>query len=113
MSTKLASRLGALALMVAVSLTSGCGTIYQAHQQEGPAVFGGLRLDVQEIGHEESTIGDIVFFCIDMPFSLGGDACMLLVSGINEIYALIHDDGIEVYPQRPSTLDSPLYLHYR
>jgi hypothetical protein len=109
--SKLASRLGALALAIAVSTAPGCGTIYQAHQIKGPAIFGGVRLDIQELGHEEATIGDKIFFCIDVPFSIGGDGCMLLVSAINELYEVIFGPHrIEVQAQRPSTLDKPVYV---
>ena len=108
--SKLKSRLLALALGLAVSMAPGCGTLAQARQQKGPALFGGIRLLVAEFGYEESTAGDKVFYCIDMPSSLGGDVCILLFSGINEIYEIVVHGRIHVDPQRPSSLHQPLYL---
>jgi uncharacterized protein YceK len=100
-------------LLVAVVLTavvglSGCGTIYQGIQHKGPAIFGGIRLNVQQFGHEQSHAGDIVFYCLDMPFSLAGDAVLLLASVINELY----EGGIDVYPQHPKTLGNPAHVAF-
>lgn len=93
-------------LLAALAALPGCGTIYQGHQLTGPAIFGGLRLDVNQFSHEESGIGDCIFYCIDMPFSLAGDVGLLLFSIPNEIIG----GGIDVLPERPIHLDDPRYV---
>lgn len=95
-----------IAAMLAAGLTAGCGTLYQAHQVKGPAVFGGLRLDVEQFDHPQTHAGDMVFYILDMPFSLAGDACFLLISVINELY----EGGIDVEPQDPRMFGNPRYV---
>lgn len=99
-------KLLAAVLVTALVGLSGCGTIYQGIQVKGPAIFGGIRLNVQQFGHEQSHAGDIVFYCLDMPFCLAGDAILLLASVINELY----EGGIDVYPQHPKTLGNPAHV---
>ncbi len=96
-------------LLAAVLLTAmvglpGCGTTFQALQRKGPAIFGGVRLDIEQFSHEQSHLGDMIFYCLDMPFSLAGDGVLLLVSVINELY----EGGIDVEPQHPKTLGYPV-----
>lgn len=105
MSSKLKGVLAA-ALLGLLALAPGCGTLYQGHQMTGPAILGGIRLDIEQFGHEDSGIGDKIFYCIDLPFSLAGDVCFIgffFFPVINELVA----GGIDVEPQRPSTLDEP------
>lgn len=99
-------KLLATVLLTALVGLSGCGTTFQALQPKGPAIFGGVRLDLQQFGHEKSGIGDMIFYCLDVPFSLAGDGVLLLVSVINELY----EGGIEVDPQHPETLGYPVYV---
>jgi uncharacterized protein YceK len=91
-----------IAAVLAAGMT-GCGTLYQGLQVKGPAVFGGLRLDIEQFDHPQSHAGDMVFYVLDMPFSLAGDVGFLLFSLINELY----EWGIDVEPQDPKTLGSP------
>lgn len=93
-----------MALAAALVLSPGCGTVYQGKQEKGPAIFGGIRLDLQQMSHEKSGVGDMVFYCLDMPFSLCFDAVLLLFSAINEAY----EGGIDVHAQHPDTLDEPV-----
>lgn len=105
MSSKLKGVLAA-ALLGLLALAPGCGTLYQGHQMTGPAIMGGIRLDIEQFGHEDSGLGDKIFYCIDIPFSFAGDVCFIgffFFPVINEIVA----GGIDVEPQRPSTLDEP------
>lgn len=97
-----------LAAVVVTALVglSGCGTLFQGLQTKGPAIFGGVRLDIEQFGHEQSHVGDMIFYCLDLPFSVGGDVVLLLASVINEIY----EGGIDVYPQHPKTLGNPVYV---
>lgn len=96
----------ATVLLGAVLSMSGCGTLYQALQPKGPAVMGGTRMLIQQFGHEQSHLGDYIFYCLDMPISFAFDGALILVSTINEIY----EQGIDVYPQHPKTLGLPAYV---
>ena len=96
-------KLLAAVLLGAVLGMSGCGTLYQALQPKGPAMFGGTRLIVQQFGHEQSHLGDYIFYCFDLPISFAFDGAMILVSTINELY----EGGIDVEPQHPKTLGLP------
>lgn len=99
-------KLLAAVLLTALVGLSGCGTTFQALQRKGPAIFGGVRLDIEQFGHEQSHVGDMIFYCLDLPFSLAGDTALLLVSVINELY----EGGIDVEPQHPKTLGYPVYV---
>ncbi|MBX3468957.1 MAG: hypothetical protein KF878_18965 [Planctomycetes bacterium] len=99
-------KLLAAVLLTAVVGLSGCGTIFQGTQPKGPAIFGGVRQDLAQFSHEQSHLGDMIFYCLDMPFSLAGDAVLLLFSAINELY----EGGIEVLPRHPRTLGNPVYV---
>lgn len=96
----------AAVLLGAVLGLSGCGTVYQALQPKGPAIFGGTRMLIQQFGHEQSHLGDYIFYCFDMPISFAFDGALLLVGLINELY----EWGIDVYPQHPKTLGLPVYV---
>ncbi|MCO5171913.1 MAG: hypothetical protein M9894_36905 [Planctomycetes bacterium] len=99
-------KLLAAVLLTAVAGLSGCGTIFQGTQPKGPALFGGIRQDIAQFSHEQSHLGDKIFYCLDIPFSLAGDTVLLLFSAINELY----EGGIEVLPRHPRTLGTPVYV---
>ena len=98
----------AAVLLGAVLGMSGCGTLYQALQPRGPAFFGGTRMIIQQFGHEQSHIGDYVFYALDLPISFAFDGALILVGTINEIY----EGGIDVYPQHPKTLGLPAHVSW-
>lgn len=99
-------KLLAAVLLGATLAMSGCGTLFQALQPKGPAFFGGTRLLVQQFGHEQSHLGDYIFYALDLPFSFAGDGCLFLISAINELY----EGGIDVEPQHPKTLGYPVHV---
>jgi uncharacterized protein YceK len=99
-------KLLAAVMISAVLGMSGCGTMFQTLQPKGPAMFGGTRLLVQQFGHEQSHIGDCIFYALDLPISFAFDAAFILVSAINELY----EGGIDVEPQHPRTLGYPVYV---
>ncbi|MCA8921714.1 MAG: hypothetical protein KDD82_07870 [Planctomycetes bacterium] len=86
-------------LVLGLFLLSGCGTITQGQMPKGPAMFGGIRLDIAIMGQDDLGPGSKVMAGIDMIFSLAGDAALFFpFAVINEVYELIWYDGIDVHP---------------
>ncbi len=70
-------------LMLAMALC-GCGTLFQGHEDSGPAIYGGIRFDVQSIAQAEDAV-DVLLMLMDLPFSLVADTVILPWSIYNEI----------------------------
>lgn len=85
---------------------AGCGTLHQAHQPDGPALYGGVRLILEQLGHERAGVMDVVFYCLDLPFSFVGDVCMSPLAYLNEI----ERDGVEVRAEDPRRLGAPRHV---
>lgn len=102
---RLRARLAAIVL-TALSL-SGCGTITQGQMLKGPAIFGGLRMDVAILADDKLGAGSKVQAVLDMLFmgSLAADVILLPFSIPNEIIELVVRDGIDVRP--PIHWDDP------
>ncbi|MBL4845796.1 MAG: hypothetical protein JKY65_09735 [Planctomycetes bacterium] len=91
--------LRAIALWALLSLT-GCGTIGQAMLPGGPLPFGGVRLDLVELGRALDVtdllpgeprcggIGPLLapFPLLDLPLSLALDLALLPVAGLIEFH---------------------------
>ena len=94
-----------LACVVLTLGFAGCATGNQIHySNEGPAVFGGLRMVGAIFGADHMTGGDVAMAILDAPLSLVGDVMLLPFSIINEIY----HDGINVDPPPPPPLSVDL-----
>ncbi len=72
------------ALLIAAVAISGCGTLFQGHEDSGPAIYGGIRFDVQSIAQAEDAV-DVLLMLTDLPFSLVADTVILPWSVYNEI----------------------------
>lgn len=81
-----------IGLTLLLAPLSGCCTLGQSAQREGPAVFGGVRLDAKLLaltgGKEPTMIGLVL---LDLPLSLTLDTLLLPFSIPNEI----EERGIE------------------
>ena len=100
-----------IALLLLSALSTGCGTIAQATDRQGPAVFGGTRLDGLSLYRlaigpeptEPDPLGPAIRWLlvpvvlIDVPLSLALDVCLLPVSIPNEI----SEDGIAIEQDLP------------
>jgi uncharacterized protein YceK len=95
------------ALVLATLLMSGCGTITQGHMLKGPAIFGGIRMDVAILADGKTRAGSKVMAVLDLLFcgSLALDVCYLPFSVPNEIIEMVCRDGIDVRP--PVHWDDP------
>ncbi|MGE0709823.1 MAG: YceK/YidQ family lipoprotein [Planctomycetota bacterium] len=94
-----ASGLRAALLAAALLLPAGCATMNQIDAQEqGPAVFGGLRYGIGQFGEDHAEGGDLAMVILDLPFSFVLDIVALPFSIPNELYW----GGIFVDPVRPA-----------
>lgn len=99
-------RLATLCLGFALLLSAGCGTFTQGYMRQGPAIFGGLRLDLAIMTDDHTTVGSKVMAGLDLLPSAMFDLVFLLPFSIwNELYEVIYYDGIEVRP--PIHWDNP------
>lgn len=100
------------ALLLASTLAStlclaGCqdifinGSMVQGHMLRGPAIFGGIRMDIAILGDNRVGPGSKVMACIDFLFSPVFDILFLPFSIPNEII----EGGIDVRP--PVHWDDP------
>lgn len=99
-------RLVTLCLGVALLLSSGCGTFTQGYMRQGPAMLGGVRLDLAILLDDHTTVGSKVMAGFDFLPSFCFDMVFLLPFSIwNELYENIYYNGIEVRP--PVHWDNP------
>lgn len=89
MSRLLSGIVLALGVTAAGLLLPGCSTGRQIRtQNDGPAVFGGMRMMVALLGSDQPHVkGDGIMAVVDSPFSLVADILILPFSIINEIAA--------------------------
>ena len=90
-------RISVLLLSLAL-LLPGCAFGIQASQDEGPAVYGGVRLMVESLTTDEEhlSVGDRILIALDTPLSFVLDTLFLPISIINELVR----GGIDVHASR-------------
>lgn len=95
-----------LGLVLSLLLLGGCGTITQGQMVKGPAMFGGVRMDIAIMTHDDLGPGSKIMAGLDIFGSLAADAVLFFpFAVINELYEMICYDGIDVHP--PPYWDNP------
>lgn len=94
-------------LFIATLLLGGCGTITQGQLLRGPAIFGGLRMDIAILADGRLGAGSKTMAVLDLLFmgSLAFDVILLPFSIPNEIIEIVVRNGIDVRP--PVHWDDP------
>lgn len=96
-----------LTLLATTLLLSGCGTITQGQLLRGPAIFGGVRMDIAILADSRLGAGSKVMAVFDLVFmgSVAFDVILLPFSIPNEIIEIVVRNGIDVRP--PVHWDDP------
>src|SRR5258708_31978848 len=68
-----------VALLLTLTLVTGCGTIASTKVEYGPRIYGGVRYDVADLAIEGFPLGTLCGL-LDFPFSFAADTLMLPVT---------------------------------